>query len=91
MINGLGTGGPLWGLPKPEASNQPAPAVSDKSRDVAAPARAARSPIVRQLAASPPVDTARVEQLRAEIAGGRYRIDPDAIAAAMLRLEPRRQ
>ena len=91
MINGLGTGGPLWSLPKPEVSNQPAPAVGDTARaDRAAPARAARSPIVRQLAASPPVDTARVEQLRAEIAGGRYRIDPDAIAAAMLRLEPRR-
>ena len=40
--------------------------------------------LVRQMAASPPIDTARVAALRAAIADGSYAIDADAIAARMI-------
>lgn len=40
--------------------------------------------IVREMAASAPVDGARVEALRLAIAAGGYKADPDAIAARML-------
>ena len=43
--------------------------------------------IAKELAASPPVDTARVEALRLAIASGDYRPDPERIAAAMIALE----
>jgi negative regulator of flagellin synthesis FlgM len=43
--------------------------------------------LVADLAKAPPVDAVRVASLKAAIAGGSYRIDPDAIAAAMLRLD----
>ena len=39
------------------------------------------------MAASPPVDSARVEALRLAIAAGSYTPDAEAIAGAMLRLE----
>lgn len=42
---------------------------------------------VRGMAASPPVDTARVEALRLAIAAGNYKPDPEAIAAKMIALE----
>lgn len=42
----------------------------------------------RRMAAEPPVDSARVSELRAAIESGRYRVDPDRIADAMLRSEP---
>ena len=41
----------------------------------------------RALAASPPVDEARVMRLRAAIADGSYKADPEAIAAKMLALD----
>lgn len=43
--------------------------------------------LVREMAASPPVDSARVGALRQAIAAGSYKPDPQAIAAAMMRLE----
>lgn len=43
--------------------------------------------LARELAASPPVDGARVEALRLAIASGDYKPDPDRIAAAMIALE----
>jgi len=42
---------------------------------------------IRAMAAQPPVDAARVADLRASIEGGSYSIDPDRIADAMLRSE----
>jgi flagellar biosynthesis anti-sigma factor FlgM len=53
----------------------------------AAPARPAAGTLVKELASAPPVNAVRVAQLQAEIAGGRFTVDPDAIAAAMLRLD----
>jgi negative regulator of flagellin synthesis FlgM len=47
---------------------------------------AARSAI-REMAAEPPVDGARVADLRAAISSGSYRVDADRIADAMLRSE----
>ncbi|GGE02256.1 hypothetical protein GCM10011529_05840 [Polymorphobacter glacialis] len=43
--------------------------------------------IVKDLAASPPVDMARVDALRNAIATGAYKPDPDAIAGKMMALE----
>jgi negative regulator of flagellin synthesis FlgM len=43
---------------------------------------------VRAMTAEPPVDTARVAELKDAIASGRYKVDPDRIADAMLRSEP---
>jgi negative regulator of flagellin synthesis FlgM len=58
--------------------------------NVAAPKQAMVSNlgrVAKELAASPPVDTARVEALRLAIASGDYKPDPDRIAAAMIALE----
>ena len=41
----------------------------------------------RALAASPPVDTARVDALKSAIADGTYRADPAAIAGKMIALD----
>lgn len=43
--------------------------------------------LVKDLARKPPVDEARVAELRAAISGGRYPIDAERIADAMLRSE----
>jgi negative regulator of flagellin synthesis FlgM len=53
---------------------------------ITAPA-AQLSPAARELAAAPPVDSSRVEALRARISEGCYPIDADAIASAMIRSE----
>ena len=41
----------------------------------------------RELAARPAVDEARVQAVRESLASGTYRIDPEAIASAMLRMD----
>jgi negative regulator of flagellin synthesis FlgM len=41
----------------------------------------------REMAASPPVDSARVAALKAAINSGNYPINPDAIAAKMVELD----
>lgn len=45
---------------------------------------AAPSAVQRMAAEGAPVDSARVEAIRARIAAGTYTIDPDAIARAMI-------
>lgn len=45
------------------------------------------SPMAKQLAASPPVDSAKIASLKAAISEGRYPIDADRIAEAMIRSE----
>lgn len=57
-----------------------------------APDPAARRPatesashsLMRDMAETPPVNIAKVERLKAEIAAGTYRIDPGRIADAMI-------
>ncbi|TPE59016.1 flagellar biosynthesis anti-sigma factor FlgM [Sandaracinobacter neustonicus] len=52
-----------------------------------APAKAQISAAAREMSASPPVDSAKVQSLRSAIAEGRYQIDADSIASAMIRSE----
>jgi negative regulator of flagellin synthesis FlgM len=54
---------------------------------VQAPATSNLARIASELAASPPVDTARVDALRTAIASGAYRPDPAKIAEKMIALE----
>lgn len=61
--------------PRGKAANLPA--LVTEGRDAAS-----------RMAAEPPVDRARVSELREAIASGRYRVDPERIADAMLRSEP---
>jgi negative regulator of flagellin synthesis FlgM len=95
MIDGInGGGGPIR---SPfTARNQPAgdTAASDPGKPVRriAPAVAVsgsigNSGLIKDMASAPPVNSARVAQLQAAIAAGRYPIDADAIAGAMLALD----
>jgi negative regulator of flagellin synthesis FlgM len=96
MIDGFGRNQPprLQSLPG-TMSNRPTPAAG--TLQTAAPA-AARSAVgsqsggsavqlrdvARSMAAKPPVDAAKVAELRAAMISGRYRVDPEAIAARMI-------
>jgi negative regulator of flagellin synthesis FlgM len=81
--------------PRPVAANAetraPATAEGARAGEVATavpqPAVSSLARISKELAASPPVDTTRVEALRLAIASGDYRPDPERIAAAMIALE----
>ncbi len=92
MIDGINRGGPLGPF---TARNLPARLNGAGASDTTRPLRpvaevgsAARGRgLVAELSKAPPVNGVRVAQLQAEIAGGRFKIDPDAIAAAMLRLD----
>jgi negative regulator of flagellin synthesis FlgM len=87
MIDRIGSNSPPWlavstpgsAAPRSVTAAEPATAVTGKAGT--APRFGA---LVRDMAASPPVDTARVAALRAAIASGDYAIDPEAIAARML-------
>ena len=89
MIDGIGRNGPQ--RPPVAGSDSVAKPADLRSRmEVRSPKAAVPaqiSGIARGLAASPPVDAARVAALRSAIAGGTYKPDPDRIAAAMIRLE----
>jgi len=64
-----------------------------QSPAAAGPGAAAAGPpadiggLVRELAREPVVDSARVEELRLKIEAGRYAIEPERIAAAMIASE----
>jgi negative regulator of flagellin synthesis FlgM len=64
-----------------------AQASSVKPSDFQGPASSALAQAAKDMAASPPVDTARVDELKVAIASGEYRPDPMAIAAKMVVLE----
>jgi flagellar biosynthesis anti-sigma factor FlgM len=93
MIDGINRGGgPLGPF---TARNQPARVTGAGASDTARPLRpvaeagttARRRGLVAELAKAPPVNSVRVAQLQAEIASGRFKVDADGIAAAMLRLD----
>lgn len=95
MIDGIsGGGGPIRGpigqrSAPSEASGADvarSPRRAGPSNDSAA-VRVGRSALVADLATSPPVNAARVAELKAQIAGGRYPVDPLRIADAMLKLD----
>ena len=75
------TAGDLRVAPVVRAS-QPAPATS-----AAAPAAPTLAGIARDMAASPPVDTDRVAQIKAAIASGTYPILPETIADRLTALK----
>lgn len=86
MIDHVGRGGPA--RPPIAGAGQPA---RPGNAQAATPAPRANigsaGHVVRTMAATPPVDTARVEALRSAIAAGTYEPDPEAIAARMIALE----
>ncbi len=95
MIDGIsGGGGPIRG---PIGQRQPATetTAADPSRSLrraAAPNeptafRPGSSSVVADLAKAPPVNAARVAELKAQIQAGRYTVDPLRIADAMLKLD----
>ena len=95
MIDGIsGGGGSIRG---PIGQRQPATetTASEPTRSVrrTAPgidistASTGRSALVADLAKAPPVNVARVAELKAQIQGGRYPVDPLRIADAMLKLD----
>lgn len=99
MIDGInGGGGPVRSLIT--ARNLPAAETSAADpgqpvRRIAAGTQVAGSRIapralVKELASAPPVNAARVAELRAALQAGRLPIDPDAIAGAMLKLDRRK-
>ncbi|KAB7648235.1 flagellar biosynthesis anti-sigma factor FlgM [Polymorphobacter fuscus] len=88
MIDGIGRGQ----LPRLLAQGMEATPRGPMAVEPAAtgPRPATKAPagaVVRAMAASPPVDSARVEVLRNAIAAGTYKPDPAAIAARMIALE----
>lgn len=92
MIDGINNGG------GPARSLFPVRSTAAGAADPGQPVRriAAAAPVggglaqaglVKELASAPPVNSAKVAALQAAIAAGTYRIDPDAIAGAMLALD----
>ena len=95
MIDGIsGRGGPIRGpagprvAPAQTTASDPAHGLrrAAPTNEIVAP-RSGRSALVADMAKAPPVNAARVAELKALIAGGRYPVDPLAIADAMLRLD----
>ena len=81
-----GSGQASNGKVRVDAGAAPEAGAGRRAAPITAPA-AQLSPAARELAAAPPVDSSRVEALRARISEGRYPIDADAIASAMIRSE----
>ncbi len=87
VIDGIGRGQPPRAV-SPRQEPTPVDVVRGSfDKPAIRESAAALSGIAADLAARPPVDTAKVERLRAAIIGGDYRADPDAIASAMIALE----
>ena len=92
MIDGIGRNTPTWlaaannSSAATRAADGAGPVTPGTPRPGSAPAFGA---LAREMAASPPVDAARVAALRTAIASGAYVVDPDAIAARMLAFDGR--
>lgn len=95
MIDGIsGGGGPIRG-PIGQRSTPVETTASDPARSLrrVSPAndiltaRAGRSALVVDLAKAPPVNAARVAEIKARIDAGTYAVDPLRIADAMLTLD----
>lgn len=87
MIDGLGGRLPPIAV-RPAATAAPvaeATKVKTATPDVSRLATA-----VRDMAASPPVDSAKVDRLRTAITQGTYAVQPDAIAERMIATDLRR-
>ena len=95
MIDGIsGGGGPIRGpighssAPVETTASEPARSLRRASpiNDIV-PARAGRSALVVDMAKAPPVNAARVAEIKARIDAGSYAVDPLRIADAMLKLD----
>lgn len=85
MIDGVGKGGTgRIDLSRQEKGAAVNPLRSDGSR---APDGAVKSAVLELVSGGAPVDTAKVEAVRAAIQSGRYPIDPERIARKMLDLD----
>lgn len=89
MIDGVGKGGTgRIDLSRQEKGAAVSPLRNDGSR---ASAGAVKSAVLDLVSGGAPVDSSKVEAVRAAIQGGRYPIDPDRIAQRMLDVDlPRR-
>jgi negative regulator of flagellin synthesis FlgM len=89
MIDGVGKSGTgRIDLSRQEKGAAVSPLRSDGLR---APGGAVQSAVLELVSGGAPVDSARVEAVRAAIREGRYPLDPDRIAQRMLDLDlPRR-
>ena len=89
MIDGVGKGGAgRIDLSRQEKGAAVSPLRSDGTR---APAGTVKSAVLELVASGAPVDSARVETIRAAIQSGRYPVDPQRIARRMLDVDlPRR-
>jgi negative regulator of flagellin synthesis FlgM len=87
MIEGVGRMQPVTPALGEAQSSASAGAVRDTGAKPALAAPVADMSLARlaaEMAAAPPVDSAKVAMLRGEIAAGSYRADPMAIAGAMI-------
>ncbi len=89
MIDGVGKSGTgRIDLARHEKGAAVGPVRSDGSR---APASAVKSAVLELVSGGAPVDTSKVEAIRAAIQGGRYPVDAGRIAQRMLDVDlPRR-
>jgi negative regulator of flagellin synthesis FlgM len=85
MIEGVGKSGP--GRIDMTRADQSAPAAKVDGAAVRNDRGGVESEIFGLVAGGPPVDSAKVADIRAAIAEGRYAVDPDAIAARMMALD----
>lgn len=94
MIDGFGRNQPprLQGPPKAVGAGVPTPAAGTAAPNAAKPVTNSRasgtaaqlSAAARTMAARPPVDAARVAELRAAMVSGHYKVNPEAIASRMI-------
>ena len=89
MIDGVGkSGAGRIDLARQEKGAAVSPLRNDGSR---APAGGVKSAVLELVSGGAPVDTAKVESIRAAIQGGRYPVDAERIAQRMLDADlPRR-
>lgn len=85
MIDGVGrSGANRIDVARGASEGSRAAAVGDKTR---APSAAVESAVFELVSAGPPIDMAKVAAVRAAIAEGRYPVNPQAIADAMVALD----
>lgn len=88
MIDGIGRGAPAWSVSASASTGTRAVTSTEQTAAAAPGGKVAAAPqfgaLVREMAASAPVDAGRVAALRSAIASGSYAIDADAIAARLL-------
>lgn len=80
---GKATTGRVDGANAATFGREPASAAGPSAADTRARDLELRG-LVKDMAARPPVDTARVAALKAQIANGRFTVDPARVADAML-------